>query len=168
VSTSLDGARPAFLLFRVVQDGDRGAVRAFLDRLSPSTVEKRYLQRSLRLTGPAGDREVNRLVGRHEPRRVVVLALDGTDVRGIGEFFDESLGRADLGLVVEDGYQGRGIGRALLRRLEKLALNRGIRAFTGDMAYGNVGAAGLLRGAGRPLQTRVGSGGVQFTLVLQA
>ena len=122
----------------------------------------------MNLAGPAGDREVNRLLQRNEARHVVLLAMDGTTVRGIGELFGEHVGRADLGLVVEDAFQGRGIGRALLRALEKIALDRGIRAFTGDMAYGNARAVALLHGAGRALQTHVGSGGVQFTLVLQA
>jgi GNAT superfamily N-acetyltransferase len=166
VTVSSAGARPAPFQFRVARADDRGAVRAFLGRLSHSTVKARYW-RAMNLAGPSGDREVNRLLRRNEARHVVVLAVDGAEVRGIGELFGEHIGRADLGLVVEDAYQGRGIGRVLLRTLEKIALNRGIRAFTGDMAYGNDRATALLRGSGRPLQTHVGSGGVQFTLVLQ-
>jgi GNAT superfamily N-acetyltransferase len=159
--------RPA-LQIRAAEADDREAVRAFLGRLSPRTVQSRYLQRSLNLAGPSGDRELNRLLGQRQAGHVVVLALDGPDVRGIGEFFQAHVGRADVGVVVEDAFQGRGIGRSLLRTLERAARNRGIRAFTGDMAYGNARAIALLQATGRHLTTRVGGGGVSFTLVLQA
>jgi GNAT superfamily N-acetyltransferase len=154
--------------FRAAEPDDRVALHAFLGRLSQSTVAARYLQRTLNLAGPSGDREVDRLLGRRHAGHVVLLAMDGADVRGIGELFSQGLNRADLGVVVEDAFQGRGIGRALLRTLEKVALNRGIRALTGDMAYGNARAVALLRGTGRPIRTQVGSGGVSFTLTLQA
>jgi GNAT superfamily N-acetyltransferase len=158
----------ANLQFRVAEPDDRAALRSFLGRLSQSTVQSRYLHRSLNLAGPSGDREVDRLLGRRHAGHVVLLALDGADVRGIGELFSQGLNQADLGVVVEDAFQGRGIGRELLRTLEKVALNRGIRAFTGDVAYGNARAVNLLRGSGRPIRTQVGSGGVSFTLTLQA
>jgi GNAT superfamily N-acetyltransferase len=153
---------------RVAQADDRDAVRGFLGRLSQSTVRARYLQPSLRLTGPSADRELNRLLGRNEARHVVMLAVDNAEVRGIGELFQEHVGRAEMGLVVEDAFQGRGIGRVLLRALMRLALMRGIRALTGDMAYGNERAVALLHGTGRQVQTQVGGGGVSFALLLQA
>ena len=99
---------------------------------------------------------------------LVVLAVDGAEIRGIGELFNLPLERADVGLVVEDGFQGRGIGRELLQTLIQVARKQGIRALTGDMAYGNERAVALLRGTGRQLQLRVGGGGVQFSLLLQA
>jgi GNAT superfamily N-acetyltransferase len=126
------------------------------------------LQPSLKLAGPSGERELNRLLARDATRHVVLLALDGAEVRGIGESFNEQIGYAELGLVVEDAFQGRGVGRLLLRELEQLALERGIRAFTGDMAYGNARAIALLRATGRPLETRAGGGGIRFTLQLES
>jgi len=115
----------------------------------------------------SGERELNRILADNAGKHVVMLAVDGAEIRGIGELFDLPLQQADLGLLVEDRYQGRGVGRTLLRSLIQLALRRGIRALTGDMAYGNERAAALLRGTGRQLQLRVGGGGVQFALHLQ-
>ena len=153
---------------RVAEDGDRGAVRAFLDRLSASTIRARYLSPATRLVGALGDRELKRLMERDAARHVVVLAVDGTDVRGVGEFVTEDVGAAEVAFVVEDAFQGHGIGRRLVRRLDELARERGIRSFTGDVAYGNVRAAALLRGTGRRLQMLSGSGGVRFRLLLEA
>ena len=158
---------PGPLQLRVAQDGDRQAVREFLGRLSPGTVRARYLQ-SRNLAGPSGERELCRLLAGNEGKHAVLLALDGAEIRGIGELFSLPLQRADLGLVVEDAFQGRGIGRVLLQTLIQLALKQGIRALTGDMAYGNVRAVALLQGTGRQLQLQVGGGGVQFALLLQA
>ena len=76
--------------------------------------------------------------------------------------------RAELALVVEDAFQRCGIGRSLLRQLERLARKRGIRAFTGDMAYGNARMLALLRGTGRGFQTQLGYGSLRFQLPLDA
>jgi GNAT superfamily N-acetyltransferase len=156
------------LRLRIARAGDRDAVRAFLGRLSPRTVQARYLHAPISLSGPSGERELNRLFGTDRAEHVVVLAVDGAEVRGIGEFLDDRVDRAELGLVIEDAFQGRGVGRLLLRELEQLALQRGIRAFTGDMAYGNARAIALLRTTGRALETRAGGGGVGFTLQLES
>ncbi len=156
------------LRLRVARGGDRGAVRAFLNRLSPSTVRARYLSAPTSLAGAAGDPELKRLVDRNTAEHVVVLAVEGTQIRGIGEFIAERMQRAELALVVEDACQGRGVGRSLFRRLEQLALEHGIQAFTGDMASGNAGALALLRGTGRRLQTQLSYGSVHFRLLLEA
>jgi GNAT superfamily N-acetyltransferase len=143
-------------------------VRAFFDRLSPSTVQARYLSPPRSLAGEAGDPELKRLLDRNAAEHVVVLAVEGREVRGIGEFIDEDAQRAELALVVEDAFQRCGIGRSLLRQLERLARKRGIRAFTGDMAYGNARMLALLRGTGRGLQMQLGYGSLQFQLPLGA
>ena len=166
-SASPCGPCKSRLQFRLARGDDRGAVRAFLDRLSPSTVQARYLSPPRSLAGEAGDPELKRLLDRNAAEHVVVLAVDGPEVRGIGEFIPEHVERAELALVVEDAFQRCGIGRSLLRQLERLARKRGIQAFTGDIAYGNARALALLRGTGRRLQTQFSYGSLQFQLVLE-
>jgi GNAT superfamily N-acetyltransferase len=146
--------------------GDRAALRAFLDRLSLRTVQARYLSPPVALSGPLADRELERILGRNEAQHTVMLAVDGAAIRGVGEFLAEQVDRAELALVVEDAFQGRGIGRSLLRTLEQLARARGIRAFTGDIAHDNSRAAAMLRRTGRQLQLQVGYGSLRFSLSL--
>jgi GNAT superfamily N-acetyltransferase len=155
------------LPLRTAHAGDRGAVRAFLHRLSPSTLGARYLSPLQRVAEPWGERELDRLLDRHGGKHMVVLAVDGSEVRGIGEYVEEPAGQAELALVVEDEYQGQRVGRVLLRTLEQLALEHGIRAFTGDVGYGNRRMLGLLRGSGRALQVELGYGSLRFSLVLR-
>ena len=151
---------------RLARPEDRGAVRAFLGRLSPRTVQARYLGPCLPLDGARADLEVTRLLDSKDFERTVVVAVDGAEVRGVGEFVVEDAERAELGVLVEDAFQGRGIGKRLLRLLERLAIQRGLRAFTGDVAYGNSRGLALLRATGRPLKSRPDYGSVRFTLRL--
>ena len=142
-------------------------MRAFLGRLSPRTVQNRYLSASLPLNDARADLEVARLFDSTECERTVVVAMEGADVRGLGEFSIEDAERAELGLLVEDAFQGRGIGKRLLRVLERLAIQRGLRAFSGDVAYGNSRGLAVLRATGRPLHSRPAYGSVRFTLRLE-
>jgi GNAT superfamily N-acetyltransferase len=153
---------------RIAQPSDWRAVRAFLERLAPASVQSRYLSAWTALTGDAAERETRRLLDRDPDRHVVLLVTDGRDVRGIGEFVVEASDRAEFALMVEDAYQQRGIGRRLFRRLEELATRRGITTFSADVATSNLRMQGLLRGAGRPLHPQLGAGQLHFTMRLDA
>jgi len=155
------------LRVRRAHPSDRGELRAFLSRLSPGTVRARYLSQVSRMDGLLGERELDRLLEGGPAEHVVLLAVEGTQVRGVAEFVAEDDRRAEIAFVVEDAFQGRGIARRLVRRLEQLARERGIVAFTGDVAYGNTRATGLLRGTGHRLQMLGGSGGLRFRLPLE-
>src|ERR1044071_8580462 len=99
---------------RAALAADRGALRAFLERLSPATVQLRYLRPAGKLQDSVADLELNRILNGSPSDHVVVLAVDGETVRGVGEFIREQqqVGQAELALVVEDAFQGHGIGRA--------------------------------------------------------
>jgi hypothetical protein len=84
----------------------------------------------------------------------------------VGEFFKNGDDDAELALVVEDEFQDRGIGRCLFGILEQLALERGLRAFTAEVAYSNARMRSLLSATGRQLQTQLGYGSLHFRLLL--
>jgi GNAT superfamily N-acetyltransferase len=152
---------------RVARPGDHASVSAFLQRLSSATIQARYLLAASSLVGPLADRETQRLLDRDRTRHVVVVAVEDAAIRGIGEFVaDDAMHLAEVGLVVEDAFQNRGIGRALYRRLESLARQRGIRAFTGDVHQGNARVQHLLRRNGRPLRLQPGYASSRFVLAL--
>jgi GNAT superfamily N-acetyltransferase len=149
-STLLQPAPPSATRLRIARAADRAAVYAFLGRLSGATLRLRYLFALGSFTGPAADREVHRLL-RGDEGHVVVVAFDGPDIRGVGEFVvdAETNNEAELALVVEDAFQHRGIGRALYEHLQELARERGISVFTGDVQHDNHRVFELLRGSGR-------------------
>jgi GNAT superfamily N-acetyltransferase len=152
---------------RSARPGDHARVRAFLQRLSSPTIQARYLLAASSLDGPLADRETRRLLDRDLARHVVLVAVEDEAIRGIGEFVaNEAMQFAEVGLVVEDAFQHRGIGRALYRRLESLARQRGIQAFTGDVHQGNARVQQLLRNIGRPLRLQPGYASSRFVLAL--
>ena len=167
MTASLSQPRRIRLPQRTAQARDRSALHAFLQRLSPATLRARYLSPLGTLPAPWAERELDRLLDRHGGKHLVVLAVDGAVVRGVGEYMEEPVGRAELALVVEDDFQGRSVGRALLRTLQQLALERGIRAFTGDVSHANRRALLLLRGTGRGVRVDSGYGSLRFRLMLR-
>jgi GNAT superfamily N-acetyltransferase len=155
--------------FRRAHAEDALRVRAFLSRLSARTLQARYLSPIPSLSGEPAEREAQRLLDGDQRRHVLVMTDSLASIRGIGEFFvDDSGASAELALVVEDGFQNRGLGQLLYARLEQLARAFGIAQFTGHVGYGNMTVLGMLRNSGRPVRVDMEYGAVQFRLALAA
>jgi len=151
--------------FRLARPGDDGALADFLSRLSPETTRARYLA-SIRLEGQALRRELARLLPADAAGHKVLIAEQDGIIRGFGEYVVADGQRADLALVVEDRFQGYGLGRALFLNLEYLAVREGIRTFTGDVAPHNLRARHLLRSSGRVLRMVYAYATICFELAL--
>jgi hypothetical protein len=65
---------------RIARARDRLAVRAFLNRLSPATIQERYLSQHTSLSGLVGDREVARMLAllRGSGRRLQLTSTYGS------------------------------------------------------------------------------------------
>jgi GNAT superfamily N-acetyltransferase len=156
---------PPRVRLRAARDDDRAAIRAFLGRLSASSLQSRYLIMLSHMDADRIDREIRRIFDRDAARHVVVVATDGLDVHAIGEIVIDSDGHsAELALTVEDAFQRRGLGSRLYRRLEAVARSRGASTLTGDASNDNYRIQKLLRATGRPLRLELSFGGVHFTL----
>ncbi|MFD2740056.1 GNAT family N-acetyltransferase [Sulfitobacter aestuarii] len=88
--------------------------------------------RRLRFLGGVADSGLRRLAGETRPASVLGIELDG-QVRGVLEIFPVSQGAVEIGISVEDAYQGRGIGRRLftagLREAERLGAAQAVFLF---------------------------------------
>lgn len=73
---------------------------------------------------------------------------------------------AEFALVVEDGWQGRGIGPLLLRTLAAYAYRQGYTTLTADVMYDNDHMLALLRHRGYPTALRLHDGRVEARLDL--
>lgn len=71
--------------------------------------------RSLRFMGKIKEDVLAKTANSSSPDITFGVESDGA-YRGILELYITGVGRAEIGLSVEDAYQGRGIGRALFRR----------------------------------------------------
>ncbi|HEY0002707.1 MAG TPA: GNAT family N-acetyltransferase [Actinoplanes sp.] len=123
-----DGAE---LLIRVATTDDVAEVRRLHERCTPATLQSRYLGG----TGPTDARLTSLLDPAGTDR--TLLGLDGTKVVAMASLRAEGdLG--EIALLVEDGWQRRGIGTALLRRLRTHAERSRIAALVAHTAADNV------------------------------
>ena len=128
---------------RPVQPDDDALFRRLWPRLSPDTVYRRFHSP---IRGLADD-TVQRLVTVDHDRREAVAAIVGGEVVGVARY-DRSPGdpaSAEFAIVVEDAWQGMGLGRQLLTELVELAAARGVRTLTATMQRDNERVIGLIR-----------------------
>src|SRR5690349_6814952 len=111
--TTVDGAE---LQVRPIEGGDRSALAALFDRLSPETLYRRFLAPKQRLT--AAELSALTLLDHHD--REALIAVDGEGrLVGVARFLalDGRPHVAEVAVTVADEWQHRGVGTALLAGL---------------------------------------------------
>jgi GNAT superfamily N-acetyltransferase len=117
---------------------------ALCHRLSPHTVFQRFFSpRRLRAEDAHALANVDYL-----ERMALVAELDTgqeTALIGVARYGPaEEAAMADTGLVIEDGWQGLGLGSILLTELLQAGARRGVRYFRADVLTENYRALRLL------------------------
>jgi GNAT superfamily N-acetyltransferase len=128
---------------RPVQPDDAALFRRLWPRLSPDTVYRRFHSPLHDLPPEA----VRRFVTVDHDRREAVAAIVGGEVVGVARY-DRSPGdaaTAEFAIVVEDAWQGMGLGRQLLTELIALAATRGVTTLTATVQRDNDRVIGLIR-----------------------
>jgi GNAT superfamily N-acetyltransferase len=136
----------------VLRDGrstDADAVAAMHDRCSRATLFARY---------HAGTRTIpRRLLHRWlaPPRGRTVLGLVGRQVIAVGQLINTNDPRVgEVSLLVEDDWQGQGVGAALLTHLVRAARAAGHAELFGWCLPGEPGLTKAAQRAGFPVSTR--------------
>lgn len=148
----LDGGLDVRL--RLTRPSDRARVREFLARLSPETRLRRFLTAM-----PTVPESVVRHFTFYEPRERLVIAatapLDGgEEIIGLADLsLPAGGGVAEIGLVVEDTRQQRGVGKLLSEAIASLALSRGAERLKAETLDSNPAVLHLLRRLGPTVQT---------------
>jgi GNAT superfamily N-acetyltransferase len=130
-------------LVRPAGPADDEAIRDFLCGLSVQTQYFRFFtamappSRGLLRALTAGNPRADILVATSEDDAVIghAMAVDGAAERS---------GRADIGLVVADDWQGQGLGTLLLRLLARRAADRGITDLVLDVLPDNSRMLGIV------------------------
>jgi GNAT superfamily N-acetyltransferase len=114
---------------------DAERVRAMSAWISSRSLYERFFSGTPRLPEPY--LRALTMVDHHD--REALLALSGDTVVGIAEYVRNRRApeRADLAVLVADGWQRRGIARGLVTQLGRLAADRGIADFTADALQSN-------------------------------
>lgn len=145
--------------FRPIEPGDRGRLQRFHSRLSLPTIEQRFHAAKKDLSEPLARRFTD-LDGHDE---FAIVATTGTRGRivGVARYARIDDTSAEVAFVVEDGYQGHGIGRRLMRRLRAHAVAAGLTEFVAYVRPNNTPMTRLLEEAG-PTTARWEDGTVEI------
>jgi len=128
---------------RPVQPDDEDRFVRLWPRLSPETVYRRFHSPIRRLT-PS---EVHRLVTVDHDLREAVVAVVGGEVVGVARYdrSPSSPATAELAIVVEDDWQGVGLGRQLLTEIIERARRHGVTTLVATVQEDNERMLWLLR-----------------------
>src|SRR3954449_8674714 len=128
---------------RPVRPADRTLFYRLWERLSPETVYRRFHAPVRALP----DESVCRLVTVDHDLREALVAVVGGEVVGVARY-DRPLddpSTAEVAVVVEDAWQGVGLGRQLITEVTDLAARRGVRRLTATVQPDNAPVLGLVR-----------------------
>lgn len=153
------------LLLRAIRRDDEDKLIALVSRLSPRTSYLRYHHVLTELT-------------RERAQRFATVDYDNTFalVATIGDGAEEKIvavaryyrlprqDRAEVTIVVEDAYQGRGIGAHLIEQLAETARQRNIRALEMEVLAENENMFRLVKDTGFQVAEQVGQGVYRMTL----
>jgi GNAT superfamily N-acetyltransferase len=128
---------------RPVQPDDDERFRRLWPRLSRDTVYRRFHAPLHRLPVEA----VRRLVRVDHDLREAIVGVVGGEVVGVARYdrSPDDPSTAELAIVVEDDWQGLGVGRQLLAELTRLAAERGVAVLTATVQPDNEPVLGLVR-----------------------
>ena len=148
LATIHDAGEGLRVRLRLTRPNDQERVHAFLAGLTSETREQRFF---------ASSDAIPELLVRHltffDPRHRLVLAattpLDGGEgVVGLADIALLPGGIAQLGVVVDDRAQGRGVGKLLTEAVASLAIRQGARRLKAELLGENEAMLRLLEWLG--------------------
>lgn len=157
------------LWVRAIRPEDKQRLAQFHGRLSPESVYLRYFEYKPVLS----PRDLAYLTELDFDRRVAVVATLAPDTESplVGVARYDALParpgqpvRAELGIVVEDRHQNRGIGTVLLKHLLGIAHDHGIAEITAEVLPQNTRMLELVAGAGVPVARALEEGVIRLTV----
>ena len=146
-----DGCR---VEIRALRPDDRSDLIAALGRTSDRSLYRRFFGLKRSLT----DQEIAYFMNVDLVNHVALVALINEEGRlviaGGGRYIVIQPGQAEVAIVVVDEYQGRGIGRALMRHLTSIARAAELRTFIAEVLPENTSMLQLFKTSGLPLSMR--------------
>jgi len=148
------------LTIRPIRPDDAPRLQELHSRLSPETVYFRFLGGQLALA----ERVAAHLANVDYWSRMALVAVterEGDEVIVAVARYDvlsENPDSAEAAFVVEDGYQGKGLGTCLMERLVAYACGHGVKMFQFLLHHSNVRMLHLIRHSGTVVQRRQSCG----------
>jgi GNAT superfamily N-acetyltransferase len=140
---------------RPISSDDVEALRRMFFRLSADTVYRRFF----RPVREPRDSVLRYLCDVDHDDRDALVATAGGEIVAVARY--DRLGdtdEAEVAVVVEDAFQGQGIGHRLVEELAGLAQSRGMHVFTATMLGENRAASALLHTLDRHPEVAISRG----------
>lgn len=153
--------------FRPIKPSDEEEMRRLFYRFSDSAVYYRYFGHVRAMPHAKIQEYVNVDWGR--TMSIVGIAETGDQSRLIAEarYIKEDVRPlAEVVFVVDEAYQGLGIGSFLLQLLMRLARERGLEGFTADVLFSNQAMMKVFRKCARPIKVELQNGIYQVEIPL--
>ena len=130
---------------RVIRADDAARLERLFYRLSPESVYRRFF--TLYTTPPAG--AIAKLTDLDHDTHDAMVAVAGDEIVGVGRYAADPRrpGVAEVAVVVDDTWQGHGLGRRLLALASGLARLHGYATLSAVVLADNVPAIRMLRAA---------------------
>ena len=154
---------------RAIRPDDRDRLHEEFRKLSKTTVRDRFFSLKMDLTP-------DELTFYTEVDFVMHVALVA-EVDAEGEWHPVGVGRfvrdrehpdhSEFAITITDEFQGRGIGRILLRHLIRCARKLGVRYLEASVLPQNARMSKLLRRSGLPLQSSMKDGVLTYAMTLE-
>jgi GNAT superfamily N-acetyltransferase len=143
---------------RAISERDTEALTGLYTRASPRSRYLRFFSAGISI-----DHEVLRLVTPSDDHVALVAEHDGLAV-GVAAYEILSSAQAEIAVLVDDAWQGDGIGSLQIEQLAAVARRSGIRELVGDVLASNVTmlrasaslAPGIARDHGGALREKTG------------
>lgn len=146
---------------RPIRPDDGPRLQALHGRLSPESIYQRFLGPRPVLSPLEAERLA--MVDYRTTMAFVAARKVGSDeaILGVARYAavqPGSLAEAEAAIVVEDAYQGRGLGTLLMRRLIEYARDQGVAALSAEITAGNERMMRFIRRSGLTTQRRLEGG----------
>lgn len=151
---------------RALRPGDQAEMLAAVGRTSGESLYRRFFafKRDFSAAEVSFFLEIDFV--RHVALVAVARAGGRETIVGGGRYIVAGPQTAELAFTVEDGYQGQGLGSALLRHLVALARAAGLKELTAEVIADNTRMLRVLEQCGLPQERRLRDGVVHVALRL--
>ncbi len=137
---------------RPIQPDDEGRMVRFHQGLSERSVYMRYFE-TLSLSTRTAHPRLSRICFVDPEHEIVLVALSSDEVVGVGRLSKTgNANKAELAVIVTDKFQGRGIGKDLIRGLFERAREQGIMQIEAEILRDNTQMQRVLKTCGFRLQ----------------
>ncbi|MBX7106871.1 MAG: GNAT family N-acetyltransferase, partial [Gemmataceae bacterium] len=141
------------VLIRPIRPTDESLLHRLFYRLSQETIYRRFFAAKKYM--PHENLQRFCTIDYENDMTLVGSITEGERERSIGIAtynVDQTTGLAEVAFIVDDAYQGRGLGTLLMRRLTEIAEARNVRGFTAMVLTGNVPMMRVFEKCGYPIE----------------